>query len=78
MSTTTVIEPEHRGKTREIEDHENDLIHDLGRRLGCLWLYDRYIVNADGHPELEAFWRQAKSQEQENIDQLKKLIQYHF
>jgi thymidylate synthase len=35
-------------------------------------------ANADGHPELEAFWRHAKSQEQENIDQLKKLIQCHF
>ena len=78
MSTTTVIEPGHRGNTREIEDYESDLIHDLGRRLGCLWQYDRCIANADGHPELEAFWRHVKSQEQENIDQLKKLIQCHF
>jgi len=78
MSTPTVIELKHQGKKREIEDHESDLIHNLGRRLGCLWQHDRYIVNADGHPELEAFWRHAKSQEQENIDQLKKPIQCHF
>lgn len=78
MSTTTIIEVQHRGKTREIEDHVSDMIHDLGRRLGCLWQYDRYLANADGHPELETFWRHAKSQEQENIDQLKKLIECYF
>ncbi len=78
MSTTTVIEPVHRGMTCEIKDHESDLIHDLGRCLGCLWQCDRNIVNAAGHPELESLWRQAKSREQENIDQLKKLIECHF
>jgi hypothetical protein len=42
--------------------------------VGCLWEYDRFIANADGHPELQTFWREVKSQEQRNIDQLKRLI----
>ncbi len=77
MSTITLERVRHLDKTPELEDHENDLINDLGRRLGCLWQYDRYIANADGNPELQTFWRNAKSQEQESIDQLKSLIQQY-
>lgn len=77
MSTITLERVRHLGETPELEDHENDLINDLGRRLGCLWQYDRYIVNADGYPELQAFWRDAKLQEQRNVDQIKILIQQH-
>jgi hypothetical protein len=75
MATTTLQRTEYRADTPAIEVHEHDLIHDLGRRLGCLWQYDRCIANADGHPELQAFWRDAKWQEQRSIEQLKKLIQ---
>ena len=64
-------------ETPEIEDCDHDLIRDLGRRLSCLWEYDRYIANADGRPELQAFWRGVKAREQTNIDQLKKLIRQH-
>jgi hypothetical protein len=59
---------------RGIEAHEHDLIHDLGRRLCCQWEYDRCMVNAEGVPELHAFWRGMKSHEQRNIDQLKRLM----
>ena len=77
MFTTTAKEYGHLGETRGIENHEHDLIRDLGRRLGSLWGYDRCIANADGRPELQEFWRGAKSQEQKNIDQLKRLIEQH-
>ena len=77
MSTITLERVRHLGETPELQDHENDLINDLGRRLGSLWQYDRYIVNADGHPDLQASWRATKLQEQRNVDQIKALIQKH-
>ena len=77
MAMTTDKEYEHLGETRGIEDHDHDLIHDLSRRLDCLWRYDQYIANAGGRPDIQEFWRGAKVQEQKNIDQLKKLIKQH-
>ena len=77
MSTTANKEYAHLGETQGMKDHDHDLIHDLSRRLDCLWRYDQYIANADGQAELQAFWRDAKSQEQTSIDQLKKLIRQH-
>ena len=78
MSMLMEKEYEHLGETRGIEDHDHDLIHDLSRRLDCLWRYDQYLSNASGRPELQEFWRGAKSQEQRTIDQLKKLIKEHI
>ena len=77
MSMTVEKERAHLGVKRGIEAHEHDLIHELGRRLGCLWGYDRGVANASGQPALQAFWRGIKSQEQQNIEQLKKLIMQH-
>jgi len=77
MSTTKENEYVHLGETRGMEDHDHDLIHDLSRRLDCLWRFDQYIANAENLPELQAFWRDVKLQEQKNIAQLKKLIRQH-
>ena len=77
MSMTVEKECEHHGVKRGIEAHEHNLIHELGRRLGCLWGYDRCVANASSQPALQKFWRGIKSQEQRNIDQLKKLIVQH-
>ena len=77
MSMTTETEYEHMGDTRGCEDHDHDLVHELSRRLDCLWRYDQYIANADGNAELQTFWRNVKAQEQENIQQLKKLLAQH-
>jgi hypothetical protein len=77
MSMTTDREYEKFGATRGIENHDHDLVHDLSRRLDCLWRYDQYIANCGGRPELQEFWRGVKSQDQKNIDQLKMLIKQH-
>ena len=77
MSMTMDKEYEHLGETRGIEDHDHDLIHELSRRLDCLWRYDQYISNAGGRPELEEFWRTTRSNEQKAIGQLKKHIAEH-
>ncbi len=77
MSIATDQEYMHLGETRGMADHDHDLVHDLSRRLDCLWRYDQYIANAADHPELQAFWREGKAQEQVSIDQLKKLIRQH-
>jgi hypothetical protein len=77
MSMTTDKEYEHLGETRGMEDHDHDLIHDLSRRLDCVWRFDQYIANAAGRPEIQEFWRNSKTQEQKSIEQLKKLIKQH-
>ena len=77
MSMTTEKEYEHIGETRGCEDHDHDLVHELSRRLDGVWRYDQYIANADGQADLQKFWRTVKAQEQENIQQLKKLLAKH-
>jgi len=74
---TTEKEYEHIGETRGCEDHDHDLVHELSRRLDGVWRYDQYIANADGQVDLQKFWRTVKAQEQENIQQLKKLLVQH-
>ncbi len=65
---------QHIGETRGCEDHDHDLIHELSERLDSLWRYDQYIANADGHPDLQNFWRDIKQQEQGNVKRIKQLI----
>ena len=65
---------EHLGETRGSENHDHDLIQELGRRLDALWRFDQYIANAAGKPELQECWRQLKDQEQQNVRALKGLI----
>ena len=77
MSTTTEKEYQHIGETRGCADHDHDLVHELSRRLDGVWRYDQYIANADGQAALQKFWRAVKAQEQENIQQLKKLLVEH-
>ncbi len=74
MSKTVEKEYEHIGETRGCEDHDHDLLHELSRRLDGVWRYDQYVANADGQPDLQKFWSDVKIQEQENIQQLKKLL----
>jgi hypothetical protein len=77
MSTTTEKEYQHIGETRGCEDHDHDLVHELSRRLDGVWRYDQYIANANGLADLQKFWRNVKTQEQKNIQQLKNLIAQH-
>jgi hypothetical protein len=39
-----------------------------------LWRYDQYTANADWRRNLKQFWTEMKSQEQDNVERLKKLI----
>jgi hypothetical protein len=74
MALAAEKEMQHIGETSGCADHDHDLIHDLSKRLDSLWRYDQYIANAKGNSDLQAFWREMKSQEQENIDRLKQLV----
>jgi hypothetical protein len=62
------------GGTRACENHDHDLIHELSRRLDCVWRYDQYIANADWRVEIKQFWEQVKDQDEKNICRLKELI----
>lgn len=63
------------GETQGCKNHDHDIIHELSRRLDALWRYDQYIVNANGHSEIEDFWIKVKAQEQRNIQTLKTLLE---
>jgi hypothetical protein len=67
----------HIGETQGAADHDHDMIHELSKRLDALWRYDQYIANADKHPELQNFWQDLKSQEQQNIQRLKTIMKEH-
>ena len=74
MSLSAEQEMQHLGETCGCADHDHDLIHELSRRLDMLWRYDQYLSNADWREEIRQFWNEMKSQEQENIRRLKRLL----
>ena len=71
-------EVEHLGETSGAEDHDHDMIHELSRRLDALWRYDQYISNASEYSQIQDFWKKAKKQEIENINELKSLLSEHI
>ena len=74
MSLAAEKQMEHLGETRGCADHDHDLIHELSKRLDVLWRYDQRIANAEGRADLQAFWRDLKRQDQDNVRRLKQLI----
>lgn len=70
----TKEEVQHIGETRGAANHDHDLVHELSKRLDGLWRYDQYIANAEGKSEMEGFWQKLKDQDNENVDELKRLI----
>ena len=68
---------ERKGSPRSADEPKHDLTFELGRRLVYLAEYDRYVANARGRPELQAFWRSVRSSEQRLVDQLERLIAAH-
>ena len=77
MSTKTEKQYDHIGETFGCENHDHDLVHELSRRLDCVWRYDQYIANAEGQTDLQEFWKSVKKQDGENIQQLKNLLGKH-
>jgi hypothetical protein len=74
MSLAAEKQMEHLGETCGCADHDHDLIHELSKRLDSLWRCDQRIVNAEGRDDVQAFWRDLKRQDQENVQRLKHLI----
>jgi len=74
MSLSAEKQMEHLGETCGCADHDHDLVHELSKRLDALWRYDRRIANADGHADLQAFWRDLKRQEMDNVKRLKQML----
>jgi hypothetical protein len=72
--TTVTESTQHIGETSSAADHDHDLVQELSKRLDAVWRFDQYIANAEGHAELQSFWRDLKKQERKNVDQLKQLI----
>ena len=78
MSLTAEKEMEHIGQSKGAENHDHDMIHELSKRLDALWRYDQYIANAEGDSELQEFWQELKSEEQENVKRLKEFVAEHI
>ena len=76
MTATTETKPHQAaiGQCKCCEDHDQDLIRELSKRLDGLWRYDQHIANADGRPELQDFWREVKQQDQGTVKTLKEMI----
>ena len=64
----------HMGETSGAADHDHDLLKELTKRLDALWHYDQYLANAEGHRELQSFWRELKDQEIRNVRRIKELV----
>jgi hypothetical protein len=62
-------------KTRACESHDRDLVHELSERFRSMERYDGYIARAEGHPDLQEFWRGLKDQDRKTIIRLKRLIE---
>jgi hypothetical protein len=78
MSMVAEKEMEHIGKSKAIENHDHDMIHELSKRIDAVWRFDQYIANAEGDSELQDFWRELKEQEQENVRRLKEFVAEHI
>lgn len=76
MTLAAERELEHIGESQGCADHDHDIVHELSRRLDCLWRYDQYIANSESQnkDELKQFWSDVKAQEESNIDRLKELL----
>jgi len=61
-------------QVRRVSLHDQDLVHELGRRLDALCRYAECIANAEGDAEVQQTWRDLERQELENIRNLKQLI----
>ena len=78
MSMLAEREMQHVGESKGAANHDHDMIHELSKRLDALWRYDQYIADAASDSDLQEFWRELKSQEQENIKRLKQFIADHI
>ncbi len=68
---------EHIGETKAVANHDRDMIHELSKRIDAVWHFDQYIANAEKDKELRQFWLDLKSQEQENVKKLRKIVARH-
>lgn len=75
MALAAEQELKHIGETQGMANHDHDLVHELSRRLDALWRYDQYIANAADREELKGVWQEMKTQELENIQRLKGLVE---
>jgi len=74
MQTTTIGEAEHFDELKPIKLPDQDLVHELSRRLESLFRYAQCIANAEGDAKVQQTWHDLESQELANIRSLKQLI----
>lgn len=78
MTATTKLEMQHIGKTQGTPNHDHDMLQELTRRLDSIWRYDQYIANAENDESLQKLWRKCKSQDIEDVQNLKSRIAEHI
>ena len=48
MATAAPKPIKHIGESKAVANHDHDMIHELGKRIDAVWLFDQYIANAEG------------------------------
>jgi hypothetical protein len=74
MLRTTDADAEYLADAGFLPARVMDLIRERNRRLVTMPPYDRFIANAAGDLTLQAFWRDLKRQDEEDLQRL----EYHF
>ena len=74
MQTTTTAEIGHSDELKPSKLHDQDLVHELSRRLESLLRFAQCIANAEGDAKVQQTWHDLESQELANIRNLKQLI----
>jgi hypothetical protein len=70
MLRTTDANAEYFGDAGCLPARMMDLIRERNRRLVTMPPYDRFIANAAGHLTLQAFWRNLKRRDEEDLQRL--------
>ena len=69
MATAAPKPIKHIDESKEVANHDHDMIHELGKRIDAVWRFDQYIANAEGKDdELAQFWNDLKAQEERNVE----------
>jgi hypothetical protein len=74
MSVVAERETQRMAQPRPCAEYDYDLVQELGRRVGMLSRYERYIANAARREPLKRLWQNLRTEDQRTIDLLKQVI----
>ncbi len=61
-----------------MDNHHYDLIKALEKKADAVWVYEKYIKDAQNCEQCQELWEKLKEKDQQDISELKKLMKDHF